>query len=206
MLPRNLLLCGYAAAGLLFAGLPCQAQQSSVLEHYHADTTGAQFTRRGTKATVVVFTSSSCPVSKAYATRLEVLSRLHRSYYPVRVVVLDYCVDGPASGPKSWVTKDDFGIVHLSLAAVRGTGDGRLAARLKPTRTPEVFVLNGKGAVVYQGAVDDSPNPNAVRRRYVADALDALLAGKPVRVKKTQAVGCAIPAGVLDFADAGTAR
>jgi hypothetical protein len=60
---------------------------------------------------------------------------------------------------------------------------GRLAGLFKAEKTTEVFLADKKGAIVYHGAVDDSRNDDtAVQKRYVATALDELLAGKPVTI------------------------
>lgn len=58
--------------------------------------------------------------------------------------------------------------------------------------TPEFFVLNKDRKVVYMGAMDDSPNPDKVKRRYVEDAVAAALAGKLPEVRETVPIGCRI--------------
>jgi len=66
------------------------------------------------------------------------------------------------------------------------------------TRTPHVFILqksNGKNVVRYIGAIDDNySNANDVSHKYVEDAVDALLANKPVVLTSTVAIGCSIKA------------
>lgn len=53
--------------------------------------------------------------------------------------------------------------------------------------TPHMFVIDSKGTVVYQGAIDDKKNTN-----YVDAALQDLLAGRPVKVSTTQPYGCGV--------------
>ena len=64
------------------------------------------------------------------------------------------------------------------------------------TKTPHVFVLQKtkKGnEVKYIGAIDDNyQDANAVNQKYVENAVDALLAGKPITETKTRAIGCSI--------------
>ena len=65
------------------------------------------------------------------------------------------------------------------------------------TNTPHVFVLNKENEktfrVVYIGAIDDnSRNASAVTKRYVEDAVDALLNEETVPTTKTKAIGCTI--------------
>lgn len=60
-------------------------------------------------------------------------------------------------------------------------------------RTPEVFVLGPDGTLVYQGGIDDNPDsPASVKKQYLRDALDEIIAGKPVSVPKTPSVGCTV--------------
>ncbi|HMG57288.1 MAG TPA: hypothetical protein VK601_27500 [Kofleriaceae bacterium] len=73
---------------------------------------------------------------------------------------------------------------------------GRLAGALDATRTSEVALIAGDGRVVYQGRIDDRVTP-LVRRpaatsHELADAVDALLAGRAIAAARTQAAGCVI--------------
>jgi len=62
--------------------------------------------------------------------------------------------------------------------------------------TPEMYVIDSKGTLVYHGAIDDkkSTNPGDIAgaKNYVAAALDEVLAGKPVSTPKTDAYGCSV--------------
>ena len=58
--------------------------------------------------------------------------------------------------------------------------------------TPEFFVLNKDRKVVYMGAMDDSPNADKVKRRYVEEAVAAALVGKLPEVRETVPIGCRI--------------
>lgn len=66
-----------------------------------------------------------------------------------------------------------------------------LAKYLKATTTPEVFVLNNKGEVVYSGAIDNwaidlGEKRQVITEFYLKDALNALLQNKKIAVKKLQ--------------------
>ena len=62
--------------------------------------------------------------------------------------------------------------------------------------TPEMYVIDAKGVLVYHGAIDDkkSTNPGDIAgaKNYVAAALDEVLAGKPVSTSKTDPYGCGV--------------
>jgi peroxiredoxin len=64
------------------------------------------------------------------------------------------------------------------------------------TNTPHVFVLQNESQnfkVAYIGTIDNSSrDASAATKKYVEDAVDALLANKPVPLSKTKAIGCGI--------------
>ena len=61
------------------------------------------------------------------------------------------------------------------------------------TRTPEVFLFDKSGKLVYHGAIDDNSNdPGEVTRKHAAIAIDEMVAGKAVSTTKTRFVGCGI--------------
>ena len=72
----------------------------------------------------------------------------------------------------------------------------RVARAFGATNTPHVFLLERKGnnfVIAYIGAIDNNARNGAqADKRYVEEAVNALLAGQPVAVKKTKAVGCGI--------------
>jgi peroxiredoxin len=60
-------------------------------------------------------------------------------------------------------------------------------------RTPEVFLFDKEGKLVYHGAVDDNGQDAAkVDKAYLKDALDAVAGGKAVPVAETKSIGCSI--------------
>ena len=63
-------------------------------------------------------------------------------------------------------------------------------------RTPEMYVINADGILVYQGAIDDKksvdPADIATAKNLVAAAIEETLAGKPVSTPETEAYGCSI--------------
>jgi thioredoxin-related protein len=60
-------------------------------------------------------------------------------------------------------------------------------------RTPEVFLFNKEGKLVYHGAIDDNPSDaNAITRQHLKEAIKELAAGKEISVKESRSVGCSI--------------
>lgn len=68
-----------------------------------------------------------------------------------------------------------------------------LADAFGATRTPECFLFDGNGKLVYHGAIDDSPaDEAAVKRIHLREAINELLAGKQVSIATSKSVGCSI--------------
>jgi len=76
---------------------------------------------------------------------------------------------------------------------------GEVGKKYGAKRTPEMYVIDANGVLVYHGAIDDkkSTNPGDIAgsKNYVAAALDEVLAGKPVSTPKTEAYGCSVKYG-----------
>jgi len=61
--------------------------------------------------------------------------------------------------------------------------------------TPDVFVVDKSGKLVYEGAMDNQPDPfhdPRTARNYVRETVDDLLAGKPIAVSETKPYGCSV--------------
>ncbi len=60
------------------------------------------------------------------------------------------------------------------------------------TRTPELFLFNKMGTLVYHGAIDDNHMAADAKRFHAKLAMEEVMAGKDVAVKDTRSVGCTI--------------
>ncbi|MBS1567704.1 MAG: redoxin domain-containing protein, partial [Bacteroidetes bacterium] len=71
--------------------------------------------------------------------------------------------------------------------------DNVLADAFGAARTPECFLFDKDGKLVYHGAIDDSPaDISNVRRTHLKEAINELASGKEVVVKESRSVGCGI--------------
>ena len=70
--------------------------------------------------------------------------------------------------------------------------DQSVARSLGAERTPEVFLFDSDRRLVYHGAIDDSRDDGAVTRRYLRDAIEAVLDGDAPPVAQTPPVGCSV--------------
>jgi peroxiredoxin len=146
------------------------------------------------KGVIVIFDCNTCPYSKAYNSRIIALNEKYVSQgFPVVAIQ----PNDPAISPGD--SYDEM----VKLAEKKGYDfpylfdeSQAVAKNFGATNTPHVFLLKKDGAafkVAYIGAIDDSArDAAAVSKKYLEEAVDALLAGKGVPSSKTKAVGCTI--------------
>jgi peroxiredoxin len=141
-------------------------------------------------AVVIFFMTTDCPLSNSYVPEM---NRIRREYADRGVTL--YAVQTDTTIPAADVRKHaaDFALtfpvlLDPSQMLIRLTG---------ATVTPEVAVLSPDGAVQYLGRIDNRVADFDKRRPAATEfdlrqALDSVLAGKPVAQARTEAVGCYI--------------
>ena len=87
--------------------------------------------------------------------------------------------------------------VDLKIAATTWIDDssGDIGHLYGMKTTPHDFVVDKNGILVYEGAMDDHPDPfhdPRTARNYVRETVDDLLNGKPIEVSQTKPYGCAV--------------
>lgn len=148
----------------------------------------------GVNVQVFVFVSVDCPVSNRYAPEVK---RLHETY-GARGVRFTLVYPNPAESAAQ--IRDHLAAFSYPVGAVRDPKHA-LVRHAQVTITPEAAVFTREGRLVYRGRIDDRYVSLGLERpaatvHDLADALTNVLAGKPVRAPRTQAVGCY----VADFA------
>jgi peroxiredoxin len=138
------------------------------------------------KATVVIFIATRCPFSNGYNTRM---AQLGKDYPGRGVAVLG--INSNKTEPVAQVAEhaQKHGFTFPVLKDDRNV----IANAYGATRTPEVFVLDPGGKVLYHGRIDEKhDDPEAVKSPDLKNALEAILAGRPVAAPTTKAFGCTI--------------
>ena len=146
------------------------------------------------KGFIVVFDCNTCPYSQAYNSRIIALNKKFSSLgYPVVAINPNDPTISPGDSfeemkKQAQDKKYDFPyLIDETQEVTRAYG---------ATNTPHVYVLQKRKnelIVAYIGTIDDnSRDATAVTRRYVEDAVEALLHGKEVPLSKTKAIGCSI--------------
>ena len=137
------------------------------------------------KATVIMFIATQCPVSNGYNTRM---AQLYTNYKDKGVTFLGInsnvqeSVDEIKDHAKS--NKLDFIILKDQ--------NNVIADKFDASFTPEIYVLNSNSEILYHGRIDDSRRESDVKTKDLRAALDEILSGKKVSTPETKAFGCSI--------------
>lgn len=146
-------------------------------------------------ASVVLFTSLGCPVTKSYAPRLERLSEAWRAK-GVQVLALDPSAVEEAPEILAWAEQQGWTF------PVARDPDYALCDALDARRTADAFLLDREGVLRYRGPVDDQFGINyrleAPRVHHLERAIAHLLAGQPILDSALEAPGCKITRLKLD--------
>ena len=142
------------------------------------------------KATVIVFTRSDCPISNRYAPTVQ---ELYDKYQPRGLRFFLIYVDPQEDAELIRKHLKEFG---YPCQALRDPAHS-LVAVTGATVTPEAVLFNAQHEQVYRGRIDDwystfGQSRDEAMTHELADAIEATLANTPVDKPVTQAVGCAI--------------
>lgn len=148
---------------------------------------------RSEKGVILIFTCNQCPYSKLYEDRIVALdTKYKKKGFPV-----------VALNPNNPETSEEDSFDEMIIrSADKGftfpylVDDIGIYKSYGATKTPHVYLLKNDGTrftISYIGTIDDSPrDADSVKQAYLADAIDALLAGKDIQLKETKAIGCSI--------------
>jgi peroxiredoxin len=182
----------FLAAIIVPLGSASKAEPTPTKEFTLQDADGKTWKLREqkSKAIVIAFLTTECPMCNDY---LSNLSELMKTYSEKAVTVIGIIPDADITTAQLKTHTKDYKIPFPLLR------DGELKAvgALGPKVTPEVFVLDEEFVVRYRGRIDDKYSArlkarSTVTRRDLQIAIDELLAGKAVSVAETKAVGCPI--------------
>ncbi|MEM9865360.1 MAG: thioredoxin family protein [Myxococcota bacterium] len=144
----------------------------------------------GEKGTLVVFTCNHCPYAVAWQDRLVALAHEYMAQ-GIGVIAInsndpnEYAIDS-FEGMQARASELSMRFPYV----VDETSD--IARAFGAEKTPEAYLFDAEGHLVYHGAIDDSQDPATVQTHYLRDALAAVVAGNDVNESETRAVGCSI--------------
>jgi peroxiredoxin len=164
-----------------------------------SDSTGKTHSLSDYKGKIVVleWTNPGCPfVKKHYNTNN--MQMLQKTYTGKGVIW--FSMASSAKGKEGYLTADEWNKrisdSVSSPTAVLLDESGSVGKKYGAKTTPHMFIINGEGKLVYQGAIDDKPTYEKddvpLAKNYVKAALDEMLAGKPVTTATTESYGCSV--------------
>lgn len=144
----------------------------------------------GAHLTVLLFTAVDCPISDRYAPEVRRLAARYAAAGVRFWLVYPNAGETPAAA-RAHAAAFDYGL------PVALDPSGVLADRAGATVTPEVALFDRAGRLAYRGRVDDRYVDFGVDRPVptthdLDDAIAAVAKGRPVAVRETHAIGCAI--------------
>jgi cytochrome oxidase Cu insertion factor (SCO1/SenC/PrrC family) len=145
----------------------------------------------GKKGTLVLFICNHCPWVKAWQGRIAELGNA-AAKQGIGVVAIN--ANDPAAYPEdafAEMVKRAKNVGYRFPYVVDATSD--VARAFGASHTPEAFLFDAKGVLVYHGAVDDNAQAiKEVKSHWLADAVTAVAAGRSVATGETKALGCGI--------------
>lgn len=139
----------------------------------------------GKNGTVIIFVSAQCPVVKAYNERMAKLAEDYNAR-GINVVAINSNSTETVEQMKAHAADN-----KLSFVMLQDKGN-KVADMLGAQVTPEAFVLDTNNKLIYHGRIDNSRSVANITASELRDAIDAMLAGKPVAKTEVSAFGCSI--------------
>jgi peroxiredoxin len=140
---------------------------------------------------LVMFSCNTCPVVRRYQSRTLEVSK-YASGKDIGVILLN-SNEATRDDGDSYNDMKDFAKEHQYNFNYVLDKNSEMADAFGANRTPEVFLFNKEGKLVYHGAIDDNANsPDQVTRKHAIVAIDEMIAGKDISMKETRSVGCTI--------------
>ncbi len=143
------------------------------------------------KGLLVMFSCNTCPyVIKSQARTQEMMGYAMKNGIGMVIV----------NSNEAKRTEDDSYDAMMKYAKTQGykvpyvvDDKSQLADAFGATRTPEIFLFDGSGKLVYKGAMEDNPsNPSESKEMFLKVAIDNMMAGKPAEPNSTKSIGCTI--------------
>jgi peroxiredoxin len=150
------------------------------------------------KILVVVFTCDHCPTAQDYEERIKSIVTDYKSKSVAVVAINPNDPKALRLDELAWTDlSDSFPEMKLRASDHQFNfpylydGDTEMVAKAYgPVATPHVFVFDAERKLRYAGAIDDSQRVDHVKKHYLRDALDALVAGNAPTVTQTKVIGC----------------
>jgi peroxiredoxin len=140
---------------------------------------------KDSKAIVLMFISTKCPVSNSYN---EKMKELYDNYHSKNIEFLGINSNKAEDIDNIKEHAEDHNFKFTILKDWKNIIANKLDAQV----TPEIYVLNSNFEVLYHGRIDDARGAGPAKNSDLKNALDEILSGEKVAVERTRAMGCTI--------------
>jgi peroxiredoxin len=140
---------------------------------------------KGKNGTLFIFIGTKCPVSNGYNERMEKISQDYKAR-GINVVGIN-----ANSGERAAVVKAHAAAKGLTFTILKDDGN-KIADQWGAAVTPEAYLIDAAGKLVYHGRIDNSRYGDAITSNDLRDAIDSMLAAKPIAKTEAKAFGCGI--------------
>ncbi|MDE1175438.1 MAG: redoxin domain-containing protein [Edaphobacter sp.] len=196
MIPRHSLSIAF-----LFAAIPLLALTpgTQAPDFKGTDSNGVAHTLsqyRG-KYVVLEWANKGCPFDQKHYLSGN-MEALQKEWTSKGVVWLSVLSSGPGEQGNMTPAEENQYLKQMkaSPTAALLDGDGAIGHLYQAKTTPHIFVIDPKGQLIYQGAIDDRPTTDQAdikgANNYLNDALNAAMAGRPVATQSTRPYGCSV--------------
>tara|TARA_Y100001970_G_scaffold192724_1_gene234249 strand:+ start:153 stop:737 length:585 start_codon:yes stop_codon:yes gene_type:complete len=165
-----------------------------LMNHQLADISGKTLTLsdvKGDQGTLVIFSCNTCPWVIRWEDRYVSIADAYLSKGIGMIAVNSN--EGRFNGDDSMdemiqhARENDYNFPYAQ------DPGSKLAYAFGATKTPHIYLFDKRDKLIYRGAIDDNArDKDDVDNTYLADAIDALLARKDIKVKTSKALGCGI--------------
>jgi peroxiredoxin len=144
----------------------------------------------GSNGIIILFTCNHCPYVVGSESRIEEMALKARENNIGFVGInsndpVNYESDSWENMVKRASKRMSYHYLH--------DADQSIATIYGAKRTPEFYLVNSSGIVVYRGRLDDSPrDPSHATTTDLSDAIDSLIAGEPISQERTESIGCSV--------------
>ena len=139
---------------------------------------------------MVMFSCNTCPVVVKYQSRtIEAIREAKKN--DIGVILINSnegnrANDDSYAAMQQYATNQGYDVPYVI------DENSALANIFGATRTPETFLFNAKGQLIYHGAMDDNQDATQATRKHLVTAISEVVNGKEISVNKTKSVGCSI--------------
>jgi hypothetical protein len=140
---------------------------------------------------LVIFSCNTCPYVVKYQSRCrEVCSYAQNQKIGVIVVNSN---ESQRANEDSYAAMQTYAKAQQYKWYYAVDNNSELANAFDAGHTPECFLFNSSGKLVYHGGIDDNPSDEkAVTHQHLKEAIKEMMAGKDVSVKESRSIGCSI--------------